>query len=110
MLSNALHISDQEMIQATDGELPNRRANQVRAHLSTCSSCRARMAEIEGTIAAFVHVHLQALDSRLPSSDGPRALLRAQLSELENTSRFAHGAYFCVSRRACASLPFVSPF
>ena len=43
---------------------------------------RARMAEIEGTIANFARVHRQILDPQLPSMDGPRALLRARLCEL----------------------------
>jgi hypothetical protein len=82
MLSKDVHISEQELLQAADGELPDRRANQVRAHLASCWSCRARMADIEGAIADFVRDYRQTLDSRLPSADGPRALLRAQLAEL----------------------------
>jgi hypothetical protein len=82
MLSESLHIADQELLQSADGELPNRRADQVHAHLAACWTCRARMAEIEGSIADFVRAHRQSFDSQLPSVDGPRALLRAQLSEL----------------------------
>ncbi|MGA9471317.1 MAG: hypothetical protein WBV36_02565 [Terriglobales bacterium] len=76
------HLSDQELLRAADGELPTRRADEVNAHLAACWDCRARMAEIEGTIADFARAHRHDLDSQLPPMDGPRALLRAQLAEL----------------------------
>jgi hypothetical protein len=87
MLTENMHISDQELLQTADGELPNRRADLVHAHLAACWTCRARMAEIEGTIADFVRAHRQSFDSELPSAEGPRALLRAQLSELASKPR-----------------------
>lgn len=76
------HLSDQEMLQAADGELSTRRADQVHSHLAECWACRARMAEIEETIADFARAHRQTLDSQLPPIAGPRALLKAQLAEL----------------------------
>ena len=84
MLNDDLHLSDQEMLLAADGELSTRRAAQVRAHLAACWGCRARMAEIEGTIADFARAHRQALDPQLPPISGPRALLRARLAELSS--------------------------
>jgi hypothetical protein len=82
MPNEEVHLSDQEMLLAADGELTTRRAASARAHLAACWGCRARMAEIEGTIAAFTRAHRQTLDRSLPSSSGPRALLRARLAEL----------------------------
>jgi hypothetical protein len=76
------HLPDQELLLAADGELAARRADQVRAHLAACWDCRARMAEIEGTIADFARAHRQSLDPQLPPIDGPCALLRAQLAQL----------------------------
>src|ERR1700723_2903311 len=76
------HLSDQELLLAADGELATRRAAQVRAHLAACWDCRARMAEMQGTIADFARAHRQNLDPQLPPIDGPRALLRAQLAQL----------------------------
>jgi putative zinc finger protein len=77
-----LHLSDQEMLLAADGELSTGRAAEVRAHLASCWGCRARMAEIEGTIADFARAQRQTLDPKLPPIAGPRALLRARLAEL----------------------------
>ncbi len=85
MPTEDVHISDEDLLRTADGETPNRRADRIHAHLAACWTCRARMAEIEGTIADFVRVHRQSSDSQLPSADGPRALLRAQLSELAAT-------------------------
>jgi predicted anti-sigma-YlaC factor YlaD len=76
------HLSDEEMFLVTDGELPSRCAALVHAHLAACWGCRARMAEMEETIAAFARAYRQTLDPRLPSISGPRALLRARLAEL----------------------------
>jgi hypothetical protein len=76
------HLSDQQLLLAADGELPTRCAARVHAHLAACGSCRARMAEIEGTIANFARAHRQTLDAQLPPITGPRALLRAQLDQL----------------------------
>jgi predicted anti-sigma-YlaC factor YlaD len=81
MLSEGLHLSDREMLLAADGELSTRRAAQVHAHLAECWACRARMAEIEQTIADFARAHRQTLDPQLPPIAGPRALLRARLAE-----------------------------
>ena len=86
MQSENLHLSDQDLLLAADGELETRRAAQVRAHLAACWNCRARMAEIEETIADFARAHREALDPKLPPIDGPRALLRAQLAELAAAS------------------------
>jgi hypothetical protein len=76
------HASDEDLLLAADGELPRRRAAQVRDHLAACWHCRARMTQVEETIAEFVRAQRHSLDSRLPPIAGPRALLRAQLAEL----------------------------
>jgi hypothetical protein len=82
MLSEDPHPSEQELLLAADGELPNRRTTQVHAHLAACWDCRARMAEIEGTIADFARAYRETLNPQLPPIAGPRALLKAQLAEL----------------------------
>ncbi len=109
MLNENFHLSDQELVLAADGELPTHRIAEVRAHLSACWDCRARMAGIEQTIADFARAHRQTLDCQLPPIDGPRALLRAQLAELAAQSsvgvwrcfQFTAGmraaAYVCVA-------------
>jgi anti-sigma factor RsiW len=82
MPSENLHVSDEELLLAADGELSNRRAAEVRSHLAACWNCRARMAALEGTIVDFTRSHRQTLDPQLPAVDGPRARLRAELAAL----------------------------
>jgi hypothetical protein len=65
-----------------DGELSGRRTMRVRAHLVSCWDCRARMAEIEGTIADFARVYRQHFGPELPPIDGARAQLKVRLAEL----------------------------
>ncbi|MEO8098252.1 MAG: hypothetical protein ABI811_11175 [Acidobacteriota bacterium] len=74
------HISQSELLAAADGELSGARAAQVRDHLVACWSCRARMKEIEDSIADFVLAHRES--ATLPQAHAPRALLRARLAEL----------------------------
>src|SRR5271170_5536916 len=97
MLSEELHLSDQELLMAADGELSTQRAEQVRVHLAGCWDCRARMAAVEGTIADFARAHRQPLDSQLPPIAGPRALLRAQLAELASKREASSWRWFQVS-------------
>ena len=70
------------MLLSADGELSTHRAARVRAHLAECWGCRARMAEIEETIADFSRAYQQTHDPELPPLAGARVYLRAQLAEL----------------------------
>ncbi len=82
MVENDAHLSDEELLLLADGECSTRRAAGIRKHLAACWDCRARMAELEGTISEFVRTYHQSLDSQLPPPAGPRALLKARLAEL----------------------------
>ncbi|MGA8438566.1 MAG: zf-HC2 domain-containing protein [Candidatus Sulfotelmatobacter sp.] len=107
MRSQDFHLSDQEMLLAADGELSTRRAAQIHAHLAECWACRARMAEIEGSIADFGRAHRQTLDPQLPPIAGPRALLRAQLAELASdheSNSWRRLLHFTLTPRAAAFL------
>ena len=70
------------MLLAADGELSTHRITHVRDHLAECWGCRARMAEIEETIADFTRAYHQTYDPQLSPITGARAHLRAQLAEL----------------------------
>jgi hypothetical protein len=85
MLSEESHLSDQELLLAVDGELYPRDAERVRSHLAACWACRARKQEIEAAIGEFIRLHRRNLDVQIPSADGPRALLKAQLAQLAET-------------------------
>jgi hypothetical protein len=76
-----IHVSDQELLMAADGELSARRAAEVKAHLDSCWTCRERMRCFEETISEFVRARNRELASSIPPAAGPRALLRARLAE-----------------------------
>src|ERR1700733_10013488 len=81
MLSEETHLSDQELLLAVDGELSPRDLERVESHLAACWACRVRKQEIETAIGEFVRFQRQNFDLRIPPSDGPRALLKAQLAQ-----------------------------
>jgi hypothetical protein len=82
MLSEDFHPRDEELLMTTDSELSGRRATRIRAHLVSSWDCRARMAEIEDTIADFARVYRQDFGPELPSIDGAGAQLKTKLAEL----------------------------
>jgi len=67
---------------AVDGELSARESERVASHLAACWECRARKQEIEGTIGEFIRFQRSSFDRQVPSPDGPRALLKAQMGQL----------------------------
>lgn len=89
MLSEESHLSHQELLLAVDGELAPREAERVESHLAACWDCRVRKQEIETAIGEVVHFQRQNFDLRIPPADGPRALLKAQLTRLVETQRTA---------------------
>jgi hypothetical protein len=91
MLPEESHLSDQEILLAADGELSPDRAEQVARHLQRCWSCRARKQEIEEAAIDFVRLYREGLDPLVPPAAGPRALLRARLSEASSVPRRSSG-------------------
>lgn len=73
------HISDQDLLMALDEEQSVTRRTEIRMHLARCWACRARSSEIEAMIFDFMRVYRR---QPLPSADGPRSLLKAQLAQL----------------------------
>lgn len=78
---DGVHVSGRDLLLWADGELSSQRAAEIQRHLSGCWKCRARMAELEHTIADFVQLYGQEPDAELPAIEGPRALLKARLAE-----------------------------
>lgn len=81
------HISDEDLVRSSDGELSSKRAAEVDAHLEACWDCRARMEDIQSTITGFIRAHHGEFDGQLPLAAGPRALLRARLAQLGSEQR-----------------------
>lgn len=82
MPNETKHLSDQEILLATDGELSPPRRIDIHAHLDSCATCRARLAEIKFTLAEFALLRQNnAIQQQLPPPDVPRAELQARLAE-----------------------------
>jgi hypothetical protein len=76
------HLSDRHLLLNLEGELPAHEKKLASAHLEACWKCRARSRELDNAIADFVNVQQQQLTAEAPPADGPRALLKARLSQL----------------------------
>jgi hypothetical protein len=81
-MSKESHIPDAELILTVDGEMSMLRKMRIQNHLVRCWTCRARLKEIEDTIADFARAYHHGPDIPLPPASAPRALLKARLSQL----------------------------
>jgi hypothetical protein len=86
VMSHEFHLSDQELLMAVDGELPARGVARAESHLAKCWECRARKQQLEAAIADFIRFQRSSFEDQIPSPDGPRALLRAQLNQQAHTN------------------------
>ncbi len=87
MIYDDSHLTDQDLLLAVDGELPSRRQSAAQAHLAACWACRVRMAELESTIADFVHVYRDDLNAQIPGAEGPSARIRATIAQCATPER-----------------------
>ncbi len=109
MKYNDSHLPDEQLLLDIDGEISKHDERLVRAHLDACWKCRARRQELENAIALFVRAQQNALDAKSPPVAGPRALLKARIAELpESTpgalsrwSAFAHRFELSIAAAAC---------
>src|SRR6516164_6743519 len=85
MRNEEFHPSDQDLLLAADGELSKRRAAKVHAHLAACWTCRARMREIDNTIAGFIRLRPE-LTLPLPPAGAARARLRQGMADLADSA------------------------
>src|SRR5580700_11188046 len=96
------HLSDRQLLLDIDGELSKHDERLARTHLAACWQCRTRRQELQGAITDFVRVYQRELDPKLPPIDGPRALLRARLSDLSAKAPQRRPGLFTVSRASIA--------
>ena len=77
------HLSTQELLQFADGELSIRDAVRAKSHLAACWECRGKLRQSENTISEIMDLHHRVFDPQLPPHEGPRALLKARLAEMD---------------------------
>lgn len=93
MRDHQQHISDEELLLATDRE-GGRRADRARTHLEACYRCRLRAAQMKSALVELARA--QRDTAELPSIAVPHALLRTRLAELSTgkVSTFARVRIF----------------
>lgn len=72
-----VHVSDEELIQASEGELAPARAREVELHLDGCARCRGRRQQLEQVLTGYIEARRAALDPLIPAGAGAEARLRA---------------------------------
>ena len=60
------HPEDGVLLRYLDGELPGRKARQVRTHLEACWQCRAQVEELTGAIGECVRYRKDVLVPSVP--------------------------------------------
>jgi hypothetical protein len=83
------HVSDGEILQLLDGEIPLTRERFARRHLARCWSCRARREHLIKAIVGFVDYRRQLAAPFMPPPAGARDRYLARRFEVlaENPSR-----------------------
>jgi Putative zinc-finger len=78
-----LHIEDDQLLLHASGELRPGSNARVQRHLEGCSQCRARIKELQRSLAEFSEVHHNSVwNAELPPAGAARAALRARMTEL----------------------------
>ena len=75
------HPSDETLVRAVDGELPQRGRAALEEHLATCEACQARMAAVRSTAGAASAACLHDPERTAPALDEMRMRLRISLAD-----------------------------
>jgi hypothetical protein len=76
------HLRDDQLLLYASGELQEPSPELASTHMESCPQCRARLSELNGLLGEIIQSQHVAFAATLPSAAGPRALLKAQLSDL----------------------------
>src|ERR1017187_6687541 len=88
------HPEDGLLLRYLDGELPGRKARQVRTHLETCWQCRAQVDELEATIGECVRYRQNVLAPSLPPPPEPWRSLDFARADSELAGELAAQSWF----------------
>jgi anti-sigma factor RsiW len=81
MSEKHLHVADDELLLQAGGEMSPDSSARIQAHLASCPQCRARLKNLESTLAEFSEDHRETWKEELPSAANSRARLKARLAE-----------------------------
>jgi hypothetical protein len=107
MRGENVHLSDQDLLLAADGELSQQRQQVIRQHLRSCWDCRQRMAELEKTMADAVDSYhsLFNLQTLVETQERGTAAAESQLRvrlKAASQQRFAYSRSMALA--ACAAI------
>ena len=71
-MRHGAHLSDEELLLVSDGELSRRRNLAVRLHLAFCATCRNRSAQLRAAMAGYARTYRETLDPQLPVAANTR--------------------------------------
>jgi hypothetical protein len=77
------HPEEEELLRLADGELPARRAGEVRSHLEACWQCRAGFEELQKVIGECVRYRKSVLESCLPPPPAPWPDIHRPFAEID---------------------------
>src|SRR5262245_38875313 len=80
-MSDYHHFTDEELLQAIDGELPPGRQAAVDVHLAECTVCRARRAQIGRAALIVASIYHGDVSSQTLRTRHIRERLRGKLNE-----------------------------
>lgn len=87
-MSEKVHLYDEELLLAQEGEVSSRHGRRIRDHLHACQACRSRRDALEGALAELRDAHREIVDTRVPPISVSRGALRVQLANtVERESR-----------------------
>ena len=81
MPDGSQHLSDEEILQFIDNELPASRAKRLHEHVAACPKCRERQASIEGTLNNLSEFYISERTESGSMAARSRTLLQEQLME-----------------------------
>jgi hypothetical protein len=91
-----VHLVDEQVQRLLHGELTGPAAQEVQAHLATCSECRVRVQEAERE-DHWVIGHLAALDHPLPPISSGDIVRAAGFSRSRHWGRWAAGIFLAAA-------------
>jgi hypothetical protein len=93
------HPEDGQLLRYLDGELPGRKARQVRTHLEACWQCRAQVEELETVIGDCVRYRKNVLAPSLPPPPEPWRSLDFEHADAEvDAERAAQSLFVRMAR------------
>jgi hypothetical protein len=87
MRNGDLHVTDEQLLLHSSGELPTNSSAYIRTHLERCPQCGERLEELESTLAEVAGAHTEIQAAKVPPMAEARAQLQARLTELSSPDR-----------------------